>query len=113
MSAKRPSQDLAQAAPVFAALGDVIRLHIVARLATGAPLSIVRLTEGVPVTRQAVTKHLHVMERAGLINGARCGRERTWQLNPDTIDDARRSLDIIAAQWGQTLDRLKAFVEGS
>ena len=58
--------ELRQSAPVFAALGDPTRLHLVARLAGGEPLSITRLSEGSRLTRQAITKHLHVLEEAGL-----------------------------------------------
>jgi DNA-binding transcriptional ArsR family regulator len=102
---------LRRAAPVFSALGDDIRLHIVARLCEGEPLSITRLTEGVPITRQAVTKHLHVLEKARLIKGSRAGRERTWELKPEPLEEARRCLDTISTQWGSALNRLKAFIE--
>jgi len=108
---KRLSAALHRAAPVFSALGDDVRLHIVARLCEGEPLSITRLTEGVPVTRQAVTKHLHVLEKARLIRGSRAGRETTWELKLEPLDEARRCLDAISSQWGSALNRLKAFVE--
>ena len=65
---------LAEAAPVFAALGDETRLRIVARLGDGAARSITHLTEGEGITRQAITKHLHVLEGAGLVRGERHGR---------------------------------------
>lgn len=99
------------AAPVFAALGDETRLKVVARLCAGGPMSIQRLTEGSDVTRQAITKHLHVLARAGLVRGRRLGRERIWELKPQQLDEARRSLDRISQQWDEGLERLRLFVE--
>jgi DNA-binding transcriptional ArsR family regulator len=111
MSSRQLDRQLAHAAPVFAALGDDVRLYLVARLCAGGPLSITHLAEGVPVTRQAVTKHLHVLEHAGLIAGARHGRERLWELQPGALAEARQALDSIGAQWENALGRLKEFVE--
>ena len=98
-------------APVFAALGDETRLRLVAALCAGGAMSIAQLTGGTDITRQAVTKHLHVLAGAGLVRGARRGRERLWQLEPSRLDDARHALDVISRQWDETLGRLKAFVE--
>jgi DNA-binding transcriptional ArsR family regulator len=116
MSARRHSANTArrtpEAATVFAALGDTTRLRLVARLSTGGPMSITRLTSDTAVTRQAVTKHLHVLAGAGLARSSRLGRESVWQLEPQPIDHARQYLDGIAAQWDEALDRLKKFVEG-
>jgi DNA-binding transcriptional ArsR family regulator len=100
-----------KSAPVFAALGDPTRLRLVAALCAGGALSITQLTAGSAVTRQAVTKHLQVLADAGLVRDTRQGRERRWELEPSRIDEARRSLDAIAAQWDQALARLKRFVE--
>ncbi len=113
MSAGRRSAavDVARAAPLFAALGDETRLRLVARLSADGPMSITRLTEGARVTRQAVTKHLHVLAGAGVVRSARAGRESVWQLEPDRLDDARRDLDLISAGWDHALARLKALVE--
>ncbi len=104
-------QTLARAAPVFAALGDETRLRVVARLCVGGPQSITRLSEGAEVTRQAITKHLHALAGAGLVRGRRHGRERIWELEPEQLDAARRSLDRISEQWDAALGRLKALVE--
>jgi DNA-binding transcriptional ArsR family regulator len=98
-------------APIFAALGDETRLRLVTRLGAGGPLSIAQLTEGTSVTRQAVTKHLHVLAEAGLVRGAHRGRESRWELEATRIDEARRALDTISRQWDHTLGRLKEFVE--
>lgn len=102
---------LAQAAPVFAALGDETRLSLVARLCSGGPQSIARLTAGSAVTRQAITKHLDVLAGAGLVHDLRRGRERIWRLDPDRLAEAGRCLDQISRQWDDALARLKKFVE--
>ena len=102
---------LAEAAPLFAALGDATRLRLVGRLCEEGPLSIVRLTEGGEVTRQAVSKHLHALEQAGLVTGSRSGRERVWELRTRRLDEVRRHLDAISAQWDEALERLRAMVE--
>jgi len=112
----RPSgvaRSLEAAAPVFAALGDETRLRLVSRLCTEGPRSIARLTEGGDVTRQAVAKHLRVLEGAGLVRGSRDGRESLWEIEPRRLETARRSLDLIAAEWDAALDRLRALVEDS
>jgi DNA-binding transcriptional ArsR family regulator len=96
---------------VFAALGDQTRLGLVARLCTGGPMSIARLTAGAGVTRQAVTKHLHVLAGAGLVRGARVGRDHVWEIEPARLDEARRWLDHIEGQWDEALGRLKASLE--
>ena len=96
---------------MFAALGDETRLGLVARLCAGGPMSIARLTEGTKVTRQAIAKHLRVMEDAGLVRVSRLGRESRWELQPRRLDDARRHLDVISQQWDAALQRLKRFVE--
>jgi DNA-binding transcriptional ArsR family regulator len=108
---ERTVRSLAEAAPVFAALGDETRLAVIARLCTEGPLSIARLSEGASVSRQAVTKHLETLALAGLVRDARLGRERIWQLEPRRLDVARRELDRISSQWDAALGRLRAFVE--
>jgi DNA-binding transcriptional ArsR family regulator len=99
------------AAPIFAALGEETRLRLVSKLCSKGPLSIAKLTEGSEVTRQAVTKHLRVLADAGLVKVTRDGRESVWELQPRRIDDARRALAVISAQWDGALDRLKNLVE--
>ena len=102
---------LSEAAPVFAALGDPTRVGLVARLCTDGPLSITELSEGTRVTRQAVTKQLRTLGRAGLVRNHRRGREIIWELEPKRLEKARRSLDQISAEWDSAINRLKAFVE--
>jgi DNA-binding transcriptional ArsR family regulator len=98
-------------AAVFAALGDPTRLGLVARLCAGGPLSIGRLTAATDVTRQAVTKHLHVLEEAGLVRGLRQGRESVWEMETRKLDAARRYLEQISQRWDAALERLRATVE--
>ena len=98
-------------APLFAALGDKTRLRLVSRLCDHGPLSITRLTMGSKVTRQAITKHLRVMEDAGLLRSTRHGRESVWQLDLQRLQEARHYLDLISKQWDDALGRLRAFVE--
>jgi len=111
MSADRLSPELKNSAPVFAALGDQTRLLLLARLSGGEPLSITQLASGTRVTRQAITKHLHVMAGAGLVKNFRHGREQLWELNPRELRRARHCLDRIAHHWDEALARLKALVE--
>lgn len=112
MSQKRSSSRTAHLqAPVFAALGDQTRLALVARLSDGQPYSISRLTRGSRLTRQAITKHLRVLESVGIVHSARAGRESLFELDPRPIADMKEYLDHVSAQWDQALSRLKAFVE--
>ena len=100
-----------QCAPVFAALGDETRLGLIARLSTGEPRSIAQLTDGTDLTRQAITKHLRVLENAGIVRGVRAGRESLFELNPAPIRAIQSYAQMVSEQWDQTLTRLKAFVE--
>jgi DNA-binding transcriptional ArsR family regulator len=117
MSGEAADDDLARvrqaARPIFAALGDDARLRLVTRLSSEGPMSIVRLSHGSGLTRQAITKHLRVLARVGLVQNARRGRESLWTLDPRPLDTARASLDEISHQWDAALERLKTFVEGS
>ncbi len=103
--------NLARAAPVFAALGDETRLRIVARLCGKGPMSIARLADGARVSRQAITKHLHALEEAGLARSSRDGRERVWELRTRRLSEVRRYLRQISHDWDAALGRLQALVE--
>ncbi len=87
-----------------------MRLALVSRLCAEGPLSIARLREGTGVTRQAITKHLETLEQAGVVHGARAGRERIWSIETRRLEIARRCLDRISAQWDAALGRLEAFL---
>ena len=99
-------------ASVFAALGDQTRLLLVARLADGRAYSIAQLTAGSRLTRQAITKHLRVLKRAGMVHSRRAGRERLFEFDPRPIGEMKEYLHHVSEQWDQALTRLKSFVEG-
>ena len=105
------STALAERAPVFAALGDETRLRIVSRLVEGAALSITALSSGEAVTRQAITKHLRVLEGAGLVRSERRGREQLWELERQRLEEARAWIEDLSRQWDVALEKLRAFVE--
>jgi DNA-binding transcriptional ArsR family regulator len=111
MLAKRLSAELIAGAPVFAALGDATRLRLVVRLSGGRPQSITQLSAGAAVTRQAITKHLHVLAESGLVRSRKQGREQMWELNLRQVQEAQRRLELIAQQWDGALARLKLMVE--
>jgi DNA-binding transcriptional ArsR family regulator len=100
-----------ESASVFAALGDETRLRLVSRLCGEGPTSIAKLTTAFDVTRQAITKHLTVMERAGVVSRSQRGRESLWRLEQKRLDEAHRCLQLISKEWDDTLGRLKRFVE--
>jgi DNA-binding transcriptional ArsR family regulator len=99
------------AAPLFAALGDATRLGLLISLCASGPLSVTRLSSRFAVSRQALTKHLDVLAEAGLVRSSRQGRERIWAFEPKRLEDAHQVLERLSRQWGEALDRLKAFVE--
>ena len=98
-------------APVFAALGDKTRLSLVAKLCRGQPYSISQLTEGSKLSRQAITKHLRVLEGARIVRSVRTGRESLFEFDPEPIEEIKEYLDLVSEQWDQALSRLKAFIE--
>jgi DNA-binding transcriptional ArsR family regulator len=98
-------------ASVFAALGDATRLKLVAVLCAGGALSIAQLTANTDISRQGVTKHLHVLADAGVVRDVKLGRERLWQLEPGQIEEAKRTLEVIGRQWEVSLEKLKTFAE--
>jgi len=110
-SRRRTAGRLRAHAPVFAALGDVTRLALVAKLADGRPRSISQLAEDSSLTRQAITKHLRVLESVGMVRCARAGRESRFQFDPEPMEEIRQYLDRVSEQWDEALARLKSFVE--
>jgi DNA-binding transcriptional ArsR family regulator len=103
--------EVEERASLFAALGDETRLSLVDKLASGPPQSISRLAEGSALSRQAITKHLRVLESAGLVHGIRVGRENLFEFKPEPLNELRSYLEQVSAQWGTALARLKSFVE--
>jgi DNA-binding transcriptional ArsR family regulator len=108
---RRTSAGRGSYARVFAALGDETRLKLVARLSRGQPSSISHLTEGSRLTRQAITKHLRVLERARIVRSVRAGRESRFAFDPEPLTEIRGYLDFVSEQWDQALARLKSLVE--
>lgn len=111
MSKAEPASPTPDPIRLFAALGDPTRLELIARLRGGAEKSIVQMGEGLPITRQAVAKHLDVLHQAGWVQRRKAGREVHFALHRQAIEDAHLWLDRIGAQWDETLARLQAFVE--
>ncbi len=110
MSLKRPSSARAKAA-IFAALGDETRLALLARLCSGQRYSIAELTDGTKLTRQAVTKHLRVLERVRIVHGTREGRQSLFQFDPHPVIEMKEYLEIVSKEWDIALARLKSFAE--
>jgi DNA-binding transcriptional ArsR family regulator len=116
MSSKRASavvdpRLLRQHAPVFAALSDETRLSLLATLSAGVPCSISQLTADSKMSRQAITKHLRVLENAGLVRGEAAGRERRFELEAKPLEEIRDYLNLVSKQWDKALTRLKKLVE--
>lgn len=111
MAEPAPATGLAGPAPIFAALGDPTRLSLLMRLSDGQTRSITLLAADGRLTRQAVTKHLRVLQDVGLVDHVRAGRETLYACRPEPLDMARAWLDRVAGQWDDALGRLKMFVE--
>ena len=111
MSNPDPQSVTTDCAPVFAALGDRTRLTLLSRLSDGKRRSITTLAADSQLTRQAVTKHLKVLEQAGLVTMSRSGRESHFGFDPEPIAGLKSYLDEVSLQWDGALERLRSFVE--
>jgi DNA-binding transcriptional ArsR family regulator len=96
---------------VFFALGDGTRLSVVRRLGAGRALSATALSSGAKVTRQAIAKHLQVLEGAGLVTHEKRGREVLYSLESRRLQEARVFLDAVSASWDRAIERLRRLVE--
>jgi DNA-binding transcriptional ArsR family regulator len=103
--------ELKSQASVFAALGDETRLALIGKLSNGLPQSISRLAAGSALTRQAITKHLRILEGAGVVHSVRVGRESRFEFRPEPLKELQSYLERVSGQWEQALARLKSFVE--
>ena len=112
MSSVSAGDSPADPASIFAALGDGTRLSLLAKLSDGQSRSIAKLSADTRLTRQAITKHLRVLEHAGLVRSIQVGRENRFSFRPEPIADVRSYLDSVSEQWDDALGRLKSFVEG-
>lgn len=111
MSKKHAELTVTAAALLFAALGDPTRLALLRRLSEGGPASIATLSGSLPVmTRQGLSKHLHVLAAAGAIDSSRRGREHVWAINAIRLAEARRHLKLVARGWDDALSRLRRHV---
>jgi len=108
---KRPETQIDAPSALFSALGDPTRLRLVIRLSRGDSLSVTELASGTKMTRQAVTRHLHVLAGAGVATATRRGREQHWSLDQRQLAQARIFLDRVCQQWDDALARLKVAVE--
>lgn len=99
------------AADVFFALGDRTRLSVVRKLGAGGALSATALSEGAQVSRQAIVKHLQVLEGAGVVSHEKHGREVLYALEPRRLAEARAYLDGVSASWDRAIERLRELVE--
>ncbi len=101
----------AQLAPVFAALGDDTRWTILTRLGQ-APASASALARELPISRQAIVKHLELLSAAGLVESERVGRELVYRALGGRLSDVARELERIGRSWDQRLQRIKRLAEG-
>ena len=97
-------------AEVFSALGDETRLSVLTRLGGGAR-SATALSSGARVTRQAIVKHLQVLESAGLITHTKRGREVLYAVEAGRLNEARAFLEMMSARWDRAISRLREIVE--
>lgn len=103
----------ADAALIFAALGDPRRLMLVERLQRSESMSITALCEGMDVTRQAVSKHLKFLGAAQLVSSRKQGRETHYTLERRRLRDATSFLEAVGAKWDDALGRLQAHLAAS
>ena len=98
-------------ADVFFALGDGTRLSVVRRLGASGAQSATSLSDGARVSRQAIVKHLRVLESAGLVSHEKRGREVLYALETRRLEEARAFLESVSARWDRALERLRRLVE--
>jgi len=96
---------------LWAAVADPMRRRVLDTLLDHGEASTTTLAEGLPVTRQAVAKHLVVLDRVGLVAGQRRGREVRYAVRLERLDDAAEAMARVAAQWDRRLARIKRIAE--
>ncbi len=105
------SPALAEDDALWAAVADPTRRRVLDALLEHGEASSTTLAEGLPVTRQAVAKHIVVLTEVGLVAGRRSGRETRYAVQPERLDDATAALARVAAQWDRRLARIKRIAE--
>ncbi|MEU6772420.1 metalloregulator ArsR/SmtB family transcription factor [Streptomyces sp. NPDC046759] len=98
---------------VLVALADPIRREVLAVLASEGAATSTSLAASLPITRQAVAKHLAVLDRAGLVRAHRAGREVRYEADLQPLRRATRWMDTLATQWEHRLDAIKDLAEGA
>jgi DNA-binding transcriptional ArsR family regulator len=98
-------------ANVFEALADPTRREVMRRLAEGGPATATELAGDLPVTRQAVAKHLATLAEAGLVTSDRQGRETLFSFTPEPLADAETWMADVGAQWDDRLQALSQYLE--
>jgi DNA-binding transcriptional ArsR family regulator len=111
-AARSSSTAQADVDAVFGALGDATRRGLLRAVVEQGPVTASSLAASLPITRQAVTKHLRVLLDAGLVEVERNGREARYSARQDALAPASRWIDDTAAAWSRRLDRLRRTVEG-
>ncbi|MER5684174.1 metalloregulator ArsR/SmtB family transcription factor [Streptomyces sp. NPDC002205] len=96
---------------VLGALADPMRRQLLDLLAAQGEVSATTLAERVPVSRQAVVKHLAVLDAAGLVSGRRVGREVRYAVRPAALDATARWMAALAADWDRRLAHIKRVAE--
>lgn len=102
---------LAEEDALWAAVADPTRRRVLDALLEQGEATTTTLAEGLPVTRQAVAKHLLVLNRVGLVAGERHGRELRYAIRPERLDQASEAMARVAAQWDRRLARIKRIAE--
>lgn len=105
------SSEIERKARLFSVLGDSTRLKLVTNLVDGEKRSITELTKGSGLSRQAITKHLRILENAGVVTGKKSGRDNLYTLQIESLSEAREIIESIEKQWDETLYRLKEYLE--
>jgi ArsR family transcriptional regulator, cadmium/lead-responsive transcriptional repressor len=98
---------------LWSAIADPSRRHVLDLLVSNGEVSASWLSGRVPFTRQAVSKHLVVLERAGLVSKRKQGREVLYQVQADRLDQATRAMADVAAQWDRRLAAIKRLAEAA
>ena len=101
----------ARVGAVFGALADPTRRHLVETLAAHPGTSATALAAGLPISRQAVAKHLKLLGEAGLVNCHRSGREALFELEPSPLAEAAEWIGAVGAEWDGRLARLRRLLE--
>jgi ArsR family transcriptional regulator, cadmium/lead-responsive transcriptional repressor len=98
---------------LWAAVADPTRKQLLDALLTHGQATATALAADLPVTRQAVAKHLAVLDRAGLVQGRRQGREVRWSVRAERLDEATEAIARVASQWEQRLETIKRLAEAA